>query len=386
MTTGVPRIADSTFAVVANGSENSPPARPLRDFLLAHGARRVTTVIHPLLVENGSDHWITRFDQSGTARRRRIRLPARPPLTYALDPFVPLDLEPVDAWLGINNLAAGRGLLQRRRGRARKVGYWAIDFSGDRFGASPLTRAYDAVDRLVGSHADARWEVSQAALDARTERLGLSPATMAPGRVMPMGAWLARVPQAPEDGFRTRKVIFLGHLVERQGVGLLLEALRLLGDRDVDFRAEIAGRGPLEDELRARSAKLGLAERVRFTGFVDDPDRLAEFVASAAVAVAPYDTEIESFTRYADPSKVRAYMAGGLPVVMTPVPPNSEELAREGSAELVAFEAGAMAAAIARALEPDEWTRRRAAALDYMQRFDWDHLLGPALADLGFKA
>lgn len=382
----MPRIADSSFAVVANGTENSPPARPLRDFLLAHGARSVTTVIHPLLAENGSNHWIVRFDQSGRARRRRVRLPSRPPLTYALDPLVPLDLEPVDLWLGLNNLAAGRGLVQRRRGRAGKVAYWAIDFAPDRFGANPLTWAYDAMDGWVARHADARWEVSQSALDARTDRLALDPATMAPGRVMPMGAWLARVPKAPEDGYRTRKVIFLGHLVERQGVGLLLEALRVLADRDVDFRAEIAGRGPLSEDLRARSARLGLSERVDFVGFVDDPDRLADFVASAAVAVAPYDTTVESFTRYADPSKVRAYMAGGLPVVLTPVPPNADELARDGSAELVPFEAEAMADAIARALEPEAWGRRRAAALHYMQRFDWDHLLSDALGHLGYES
>ncbi len=104
------------------------------------------------------------------------------------------------------------------------------------------------------------------------------------------------------------------------------------------------------------------------------------------MAVAPYDTAEDSFTRFADPSKVRAYMAGGLPVVMTDVPPNADELAAEGGAELVQYTPEGLADGIAKLLSSqEEWRRRREAGLAYAKRFDWEQILGRVLRDVGFE-
>jgi glycosyltransferase involved in cell wall biosynthesis len=182
-------------------------------------------------------------------------------------------------------------------------------------------------------------------------------------------------------------VLFLGHLVHRQGVAMLLEAFDVLARRGVDFNAEIAGGGPLLETLQERARGLGLADRVTFTGFIDGHRQLEEFVASGSVAVAPYDKAEESFTRFADPSKVRAYMAAGLPVVMTDVPPNADELAAEGGAELADYTAESLADGIERALaSPDDWRRRHEAALGYARRFGWEEILGRVMARVGFNS
>ena len=379
-------ISESTFTIASNGSMDAPPAAAVRDFLLQHGAPRVTTIYHPLQPEDDPRHHITVFTPDGKQRARALRLPSRPPYTYAFDPFIPVWPQPTDCWLGFNNLAAGRGLLQRRLGRAGKVVYWAIDFVPDRFGSGLLTRAYDTLDAYACRHVDARFEVSRAALEARTVRHRLTADEMAPADVVPMGAWLARVPVAPDDAWQARKVIFLGHLVPRQGVEMLLEAFAELVARNVEFTAEIAGHGPLLEELRGRASQLGLDDRVRFLGFIRDHRGLEEFVASGSVAVAPYDTAEDSFTRFADPSKVRAYMAGGLPVVMTDVPPNADELAAEGGAELVRYTPEGLADGIAKLLSSqEEWRRRREAGLAYAKHFDWEQILGRVLGDVGFR-
>jgi glycosyltransferase involved in cell wall biosynthesis len=378
-------ISESTFVLVCNGSSDAPPAAPVRDFLRSHGARRVTTIYHPLEPEDDPARRVTTYEPGREPAVRTFRMPSRIPYTYALDPLVPLWPPRADCWIGFNNLAAGRGLLQRSLGRAGRVAYWAIDFVPNRFGSGPLTRVYDALDAYCCRHVDARFEVSQAALDGRNERHGLSRADAAPAEVAPMGAWMSRVRSAPAGAWSRRRVIFLGHLVPRQGVGMLLEALAVLERRGIDFSAEIAGHGPLFDELRARARELGLDERLRFAGFIGDHRQLEEFVASGSVAVAPYDTAEDSFTRFADPSKVRAYMAGGLPVVLTDVPPNAAELAAEGGAEIVPYTPEGLADGIARALDsPEAWQRRREAALAYASRFDWEHIVARALAAVGF--
>jgi glycosyltransferase involved in cell wall biosynthesis len=312
-------------------------------------------------------------------------VPARPPFTYPLDPLLPPWPARTDCWIGFNNLAAARGLVQRRLGRADKTIYWAVDFVPDRFGRGALTRVYDYVDEYVCRRVDLRVDLSRAALEGRNERHGFRDGDAAPAAVAPIGAWLDRLPTAPEDGWRARRVIFLGHLVPRQGVGKLIEALALLSERGVEFEAEIAGRGSQEEQLRSQVVARGLSDRVGFVGFLSDHREVERFVGSAAVAVAPYDTEAESFTRYADPSKLRSYTAAGVPVVLTDVPPNAHELADEAGAEVVAFTAESLAAGIERALaSPEEWRARRQAALRYSSRFDWNVIVGETLAKVGY--
>src|SRR4029450_12733596 len=123
---------------------------------------------------------------AGGHTARPARLPPRPPLSFALDPFVPLLPPRVDAWFGFNPLACARGFAARGAGR---IVLWSVDFVPDRFGPGTVaTRLYDRLDRYCCEHADARVELTAAARDARNARHGLSDrAADAPG--VPMCAW-----------------------------------------------------------------------------------------------------------------------------------------------------------------------------------------------------
>jgi glycosyltransferase involved in cell wall biosynthesis len=56
----------------------------------------------------------------------------------------------------------------------------------------------------------------------------------------------------------------------RKGIGILLEALRLLRERGTHFRACLIGGGPRLEDHRRRAAELGLSDRVVLPGYVDD--------------------------------------------------------------------------------------------------------------------
>jgi len=374
------RIADSVFVIVANGFADGP-AQALREYLLSRDARRVVTVQHPLGPEDGRRH-LVRDEGAGRApRERTFTLPSKPPLTYPLDLVVPPLLPRADAWFGFNGLACARGLAARRLGGARRVVYWCVDFVDDRFGDGVATRAYVALDRLCCTRADRRVELSDAAREARDRRH--AGAHLAPADVVPMGAWVDRVPVtavqlAPVVGY-------LGHLVPRQGVPTLLEALALIRSRGRTVRAEVIGKGPQEGELKALAAELGLAADVRFHGFVPDHRDVERILATCSIGAAPYVDDPASFTRYADPGKLKAYLAAGLPVVTTAVAPNVGELAGAGAAVVVDDDPGELARALEALLEDEEeWRRRRTAALSLRDRFDWNALLEPALQRLGF--
>lgn len=353
-----------SVAIVSNGFADGP-AQALRDYLVA-GRGDVVTVFHPLTPEQGTRHHIARYAGGELVAERSVRLPLKPPVSFALDPFVPLLPPQVHAWFGFNPLACARGLVAR----TDRVVLWSVDFVPDRFGRGTIaTRIYDRLDRLCCVRADARVELSEAARDARNRRHDLV-GEAASAHVVPMGAWIDRVPTTTIESFRQGRVVFLGHLVERQGVATLLDAL-------AGRPADVIGTGPLETTLRAR------AKNVTFHGYVADHREVERLLSRAAVAVAPYRQSDDTFTRYADPGKLKAYLAAGLPIVLTDVPPNARELATKAGAQIVADDPAALADGISRALaSPDEWRSRHEAALAYARGFDWNVLLGALLENL----
>jgi glycosyltransferase involved in cell wall biosynthesis len=385
-TTTPPRtIENSSFAIVWNGFADGA-AQALRDWLVARRARYVVTITHPLIPEDRPAHDVREWVNGELVRERRVRLPSRPPLTYPLDLFVPPWPRTVDVWLGFNALACWRGIAARALGRTGSVAYWCVDYVDGRFGRGPLTRVFETIDGACCRRADARFEVSQPALDARTARHSRSGGRLAPATVVPLGAWLQRVPASDPDAYTRRRIVYLGHLVPRQGVVTLLDAITLLHARGSGVTADIVGGGPLAAELRRRASETGLDGVVTFHGFVEDHAHVERILAAGSVAVAPYDTDAESFTRFADPGKLKVYLAAGLPIVLTDVPPNAAALAEAGAAELIEFSPAALADAIERVLAaPELWKRRREAALRTAREYDWPVVLAGALAALGFS-
>jgi glycosyltransferase involved in cell wall biosynthesis len=375
-------LPPSVFAIVANGFAEGP-AQALRDYLVGREAR-VMTIFHPLTPEQGTRHVITTYANGRRVRERTIHLPLRPPLSFLLDPLIPLLPPRVDAWFGFNPLACARGLVARSHSRADFVVVWSVDFVPDRFGIGTLpTRVYDRLDKLCCMRADGRVELSETARDARNRRHDL-PSNAPQAQIVPMGAWIDRMATTPTDGFRRRRVVFLGHLVLRQGVEKLLEALAVLVDRGEEVAADIVGTGPLEARLRQRANSLGLERLVRFRGFVADHRDVERLLAGSSIAVAPYRPSEDTFTRFADPGKLKVYLAAGLPIVLTGVPPNARELAQAAGAEVVDYDAAAIADAISMLLaNPEAWRARRRAALTYARRFDWAVLLPDVLVKLG---
>lgn len=80
------------------------------------------------------------------------------------------------------------------------------------------------------------------------------------------------------------RLLFVGRLVEKKGVAVLLAALAK--GREEDHRLVVAGDGPLRRQLEVQVRDLGLGERVRFLGAI--PHRsLPPLYASADLFVGP---------------------------------------------------------------------------------------------------
>ena len=119
----------------------------------------------------------------------------------------------------------------------------------------------------------------------------------------------ARGRARPGEKVAVPTVVSAGALIPIKGYDVLLEAFGKLGESGVSFKLLLAGDGPERNRLERQAISLGIGERVKFLGGIDDVPAL---FSTAHVAVHSSHSEGLSNT-------ILEAMAEGLPVVATNV-------------------------------------------------------------------
>ena len=116
---------------------------------------------------------------------------------------------------------------------------------------------------------------------------------------------------------RPPRIAAVGRLVEKKGFADLVEACGILRDRDITFRCDIVGTGPLELELQALIQRLGLQGRVQLLG-PRPRCEVIEHIRNAAVFAAPCVVASDG-DRDGMPTVLLEAMALGTPCISTNV-------------------------------------------------------------------
>jgi glycosyltransferase involved in cell wall biosynthesis len=173
---------------------------------------------------------------------------------------------------------------------------------------SPLNRVIEkrvvnASDRVVVGSDFARRQLREE-LGARTDHVD----------VVPYGVDAAFAPRPARADLLARYrltgkpvVLFFGGLKPRKNLHLLLDAWARVAAEAPDARLLVAGGGSMLEELRAHAARLGLADRVIFTGYVPEPEKTDHFNLADLFF---FPSAMEGFGL-----TVAEAMASGLPVV-----------------------------------------------------------------------
>jgi len=151
-------------------------------------------------------------------------------------------------------------------------------------------------------------------------------ATLVPGGVDPDRFF----PQSPPKALRKKHglpdnafvVLTLRRLVERMGIDLLLEATAQASKQHPRLHLLIAGSGPAREKLERQANELGIADRIRFLGYVPD-DEVPDLYRLADLFIVPTRAE-ENFglivlEAAACGTPVAATPAGSLPELMRAV-------------------------------------------------------------------
>lgn len=159
-------------------------------------------------------------------------------------------------------------------------------------------------------------------------------------------------------GLTRQTVLSVGHLVERKGHHLVIEAIAALPEVDL----MIAGEGPEEKALKALAQRLGLDDRVQFLGRVPHEDLQKVYGAADALVLAS--------SREGWPNVLLETMACGTPAIATPVWGSGEVIQKPEAGRLAeARSVDALMSSIRDLLAnlPDRSATRR-----YAEGFSWD--------------
>ncbi len=172
----------------------------------------------------------------------------------------------------------------------------------------------------------------------------------------------------PSDGGRLRASLgiqpdeqvigLVSSLVAHEGIGTLLEAVKLLGDRGVRARALIVGDGPERTALQRQAAGLGLD--AIFTGRVPS-SRVRDYHAVLDAFVVPRTPD--RVCQLVTPLKPVEAMASGLPVVVSSVRALAE-IVQDGETGLLfpPLDAGALADQLKQLIDNPELRRKLGAS------------------------
>lgn len=210
----------------------------------------------------------------------------------------------------------------------------------------------------------------------RLEALLRSPVS---ATIMPMGVDVERFeqPTLPRETARAtigarsgRTLLFVGRLVERKGLHILIEALPQVRTVFRDTQVLVAGAGSLEDRLKGHVVGLGLQEHVQFLGPVSAVDLPVYYRAADALVLPSLvlpDGEEEGM-----PVVVLEALAAGCPVVATRTG-GIPELLRDGENAFLASpgDRDALVRAIIQALSSSRSEEFRRSMRAVVEPFDW---------------
>lgn len=158
------------------------------------------------------------------------------------------------------------------------------------------------------------------------------------------------------------RVVYVGTMARVRRLETLIQAFALVAAHVPNSEFVMVGEGDSPNEraaLEQEAKRLGIQDRVLFTGFIPMEDAW-RYAASAAVCVSPfYPTFVLNST---SPTKLNEYLALGRPTVVNDHPEQSRTISETGAGVCVDWSAESFAKGILRMLADPETAEHMAAA------------------------
>ncbi|MEO5357146.1 MAG: glycosyltransferase [Nitrospirae bacterium YQR-1] len=291
-----------------------------------------------------------------------------------------------DLFIGLECINALFGVFLKHLGLAKKVVYYIFDWAPDRYKNPLMNNTYIWLDKMATYHCDYTWNITYTIEEAKKNILNFSPKKMSRQLYVPYCVDFDKRRILKNDEINGNLIVYAGGLIEENGPQILIEAFRIILERFPEAKLLIIGGGHMEAALRNRVSVCGMDGSVEITGYIKEDERVTELQRRGAVGVAPYPIIKGSRKPFGDVIKIRVYFSCGLPVVSTPVPPVTKEIAQERLGLVTENDSPeSLAAAISTFLSDKDFlyqTRER--VIEKAMKSTWDENFNSALKEMEY--
>lgn len=326
---------------------------------------------------------VERFDNGKERDKKNYKTQKLPQLLsyiadfYRVIRFVLATEQTYDTFVGVDNLNCFAGLVLKRVGKVKRVIYYSIDFIPIRFSNSILNTFYHQMEIFGVKHADEVWNVSPRIAEGREEFLHISQKKHRQ-KVVPIGVWVERMRKGRAKRVKPHQALFIGHLLEKQGVQLVIEAIPHIVKEVPTFNFLIIGDGEFMKPLKKLVKKFSVEKYATFLGWVFDRQELNRYMAESAIGLAVYKPEkdrLRNFSYFADPTKIKDYLSAGLPIILTDVSYNAREIEKNHAGIVVKYQADRVASAILSLMSDHKRLAiYKENSLKLAEEFDWNKI------------
>lgn len=233
-----------------------------------------------------------------------------------------------DLCIACDNLSLISVYLLRKIGVIKKIVYYHVDYTPERYSNPFLNNLYHFLDRIASKISDVNWVVVENMIDAKAKN-GLDVKKSAPFQIVPIGYSRGDIFVKPVEEVDRFHLVYVGLLFEKQGLQLVIKSLPKIIKKFPKVHLTVVGDGPYKSALKKLVTQLNIASRVTFFGFMRNQREISKFLANhAGVGLATYSPSIGGYTFNGDPSKIKLYLSCGIPIITTKVPPIAEIIAR----------------------------------------------------------
>ncbi|MFA6533781.1 MAG: glycosyltransferase [Patescibacteria group bacterium] len=377
--------------IIATHVYATGPAQDWRDFFIGEPVAELLFISHPLFfdsrLKSSGYEYYKKGNQIKENYYRIKKIPAL--LSYIKDVWlniywVMISGQKWDLYIGNDNLNALAGVILKWLGWVNKTVYYVIDYNPRRFKNTLLNQIYHWIDQAAVRYSDQTWNLSPRMIEGRERYFGFQDNKQ---KVVPIGIWFERFQRLDFSAINKHTLVFMGHILKKQGVQYVLAAVPQIIKIIPDFKFLVIGGGEYLPELKAQVEQLKIALAVEFTGYIESHEKVEKMLSAAGLAVAMYDKYDEqgnlSFTYFADPGKIKAYLAGGLPILLTDVSYNAKEIADWHCGQTIESDPESIALAVIKIMQDEKTLAEyRRNAIAYASRFDWNLIIKNTLKEI----
>lgn len=224
----------------------------------------------------------------------------------------------IDLCIVLENLSFISLFPFRILGLIKRIVYYSVDFTPQRFSNNLINNFYHLMDRFACTHSDINWVMVKEQINARVRRDPKN--TKYSGFALaPIGYKTDLIDIISVEKINFYQLIFAGALLENSGPQLGIEALPSLIKKFPQINYTIIGKGEFEKNLRDLTKKLGVQKFVKFLGYIDSFKNMTKIISKGSIGLAPFVPVENSLSYFSDPSKIKLYLVCGLPVITTNV-------------------------------------------------------------------